>query len=164
MQNSRQPLPLTFSDMPIHIKINKRQARFKRVRNPGGPDTGIGEFFLLIDITAVEETVYIPLSIASSKKPTGFVYHIEGTGEGTITTTNISCSGQGVTQITLGTLLYAKIPKGKAATFRILIEMRGKVGKVYGVVIHRIHYKQDPADARYQKIVQDIRTNTVAFR
>jgi hypothetical protein len=145
------------------IRVKKSQARFKRVRNPDGPDVGIGTFFLLLDITAAE-TIYIPTSIASGKKPTGFVYQIEGTGEGDISTTNISCKGAGVTQVTLGTIVYTKVPKGTTATFRILIEMKGAVGKAYRIVIHRINYKHNAADARYQKFETDIATNMVKFR
>ena len=137
----------------IQVKVQKKEARFKRIRVPG-PDAGIGEFFLLIDITAAGGDVYIPISIASGKKPTGFVYQIEGTKEGTISTTSISCKGVGVTQITLGTILYCKIPAGKTASFRILIEMKGKVGSEYGVAINRINYKRDPSDARYKQFLE----------
>lgn len=135
----------------IRVKVRKKQARFKRVREPKGPDTGIGEFFILLDITATKESAYVPLSIASGKKPTGFVYQIEGSKEGAIATTDISCSGAGITQVILGTIRYAKIPAGKTATFRIQIDMKGKVGSEYGVALTRIHYKLDPSDARYQK-------------
>ncbi len=148
----------------LKVRVQKSQARFKRIRDPKGPDSGVGEFFLLLDITALEETVCIPISIASGKKPTGFVYQIEGTAEGSISTTDISCKGDGVTQITLGTILYAKIPKGKTATFRILVEMRGKVGKSYTIAINRINYKFDPSDARYEKYQNEIRTKAFAFR
>jgi hypothetical protein len=152
----------TSTDASIKVSVLKKQGRFKRIR-VSGPDQGIGEFFLLLDITAVKEAVYIPLSIASGKKPTGFIYQIEGTSEGTISTTNISCKGDGVTQITLGTILYCKIPVGKTATFRILVEMRGKAGKEYKIVINRINYKYNPSDARYQKFMEEISTNTLKF-
>ncbi len=134
------------------------------MRVPEGRDIGAGEFFLLVDITAVSEAIYIPLSIASGKKPTGFVYQIEGTGEGIISTTTISVKGDGVTQVTLGTILYAKIPAGKTATFRILVEMRGQLGKAYSIVINRIQYKFDANEARYQKTPQEIKTKTLKFR
>jgi hypothetical protein len=150
-------------DTSLVVRLEKKQERFKRIRLPG-PDQGVGEFFLLLTITALKEDVYIPLSIASGKKPTGFVYQIEGTGQGTISTTDISASGDGVTQITLGTLLYAKIPRGKTATFRILVEMKGIAGKSYAVVINQISYKHAPTDARYQKFLTDIRTDTLKFQ
>lgn len=146
----------------ISVRVGKSQARFKRIRGPG-PDAGIGEFFFLIDITALEEAVYVPLSIASGKKPTGFVYQIEGTAKGEIMTTDISVGGTGVTQVTLGTILYAKVPKGKTAIFRILVEMRGRAGGTYGVVVNRIHYKATPSDARYMKFSEELRSKSIKF-
>ncbi len=148
----------------IEIRVQKRQARFKRIRNPQGPDMGVGEFFLLVEITAVQVAVYIPLSVASGKKPAGFVYQIEGTGEGAIATTDISCKGDKITQLLLGTIRYAKIPPGETATFRLLVDIKGKIGKEYTIVINRIHYKHDPSDARYQKFLEEINTPTLKFR
>ncbi len=148
----------------IKVRVQKAQAHFKRVRNPEGPDIGIGDFFLLVDVTAVTDTVYIPISIASGKKATGFVYQIEGTAKGAISTTSISCKGKGVTQITLGTIVYAKIPKGMTATFRIVIEIRGKVGNTYGITINLIHYKRNPSDARYEKYTEEVSSKKVEFR
>ena len=147
----------------IQYKVEKSQARFERIRNPNGSDRGRGEFFLLLNVTARTETVYVPLSIASSKKPTGFVYHIEGTAKGLISTTDISCRGDGITKVTLGTLLYVKIPKGRTARFRMLIEMRGNVGKQYAIVINRINYKLHPRDARYKRFDTEIRSKTLTF-
>jgi hypothetical protein len=152
------------ADEFLKVRIQKSQARFKRVRDPEGPDAGIGEFFLLVDITALREAVYIPISIASGKKPTGFVYQIEGTGAGSLSTADISCRGAQVTQVTWGTILYAKIPSGKTATFRVLVEMKGKIGKAYTVAINRINYRFDPSDARYQKYEQEVRSKTLTFR
>lgn len=151
-------------DEYVRWKMQKMRTDFVRIRNPEGPDIGRGKFFFYLNITALNETVYVPVSIASSKKPTGFVYLIEGTAKGTIYRTDISCRGEGVTQITLGTLLYAKIPKGKTASFRTLVEMRGKVGKEYKIVINRINYKLNPRDARYQRFNTTIRTKTLRFR
>lgn len=147
----------------IKVRLEKTQGHFKRVRNPKGADSGIGEFLFLITITAVEETVYIPLSVASGKKPTGFVYQIEGTAEGSIVTTDITAKGKGVTQITLGTILYLKIPKGVTATFRLLVTMEGKAEKSYKIVINEINYKHDPSDARYKKYLEDISSKTLKF-
>lgn len=158
---SAKPLPAAPA---IRVRVEKKQARFKRVREAKGPDSAIGEFFLLVAVTALENDVYIPVSIASGKKPTGFVYQIEGSTEGTISTTAISCGGAGITQVTLGTLLYSKIPAGKTATFRILIEIRGKIGSEYGIVINRIHYKLDPSDARYGKFEDDIAGKVLKFK
>lgn len=151
-------------DAFIRWSIEKSQARFERIRRPKEHDIGHGTFFLIVHITARKQAVYLPISIASSKKPTGFVYQIEGTAEGTISSTDISCRGDGVTKVTLGTLLYAKIPAGKTAAFRILVETRGNVGKLYKIVINRINYKLDPRDARYQRIDTAISSKTVKFR
>lgn len=147
--------------MSLVAHIRKSQARFKRIRTKG-PDTGTGEFFLEIDITSSEDT-YIPLSIASGKKPAGFVYQIEGTSEGTLSTTNLSCKGTGITQLTVGTLLYAKIPAEKTATFRILIEIKGSIGHTYRIILSRINYKRNPEDARYQKYEADLGSDTLKF-
>ena len=146
----------------IYCEIQKSQARFKRIRNPEGPDSGVGNFFLLLDITALEKAVHIPISIASSKKPTVFVYQIEGTAEGDISTTDISCRGEGVSKVTLGTLLYAKIPPGKTAAFRIQVEMKGKPGKEYKIVLNRVNYKLDASDARYKKFETAIGTKILS--
>lgn len=148
----------------LNFKLQKSQARFERIRRPKERDIGHGEFFLLVGVTAQTETLYVPISIASSKKPTGFVYHIEGTAEGTILRTDISCRGEGITKVTLGTLLYAKIPAGKTATFRMLIEIRGGVGKEYKIVINRINYKLDPRDARYKRLDAEISSKVLGFR
>lgn len=147
----------------ISIKVQKSQARFRRIKVPGEDDIGHGEFFLLLDITAASETVYIPISVASGKKVVGFIYHIEGTAKGEIYTTDISCKGDGITKITLGTLLYAKIPAGKTASFRIYIQMRGKTSKEYKVAINQINYKLDPSDARYKKLELEVGTKSVKF-
>lgn len=148
----------------LKVRVQKSQARFKRIRNAHGPDTGIGEFFLLVDVTAQTEDIYIPTSISSSKKPTGFVYHIEGTAEGLISRASVSAKGAGVTQLTVGTIVYTKIPKGKTGTFRILIEIRGAVRKSYKIVINRINYRHHPRDARYERRDEELHSKTLMFR
>lgn len=150
-------------DQHIEVKVEKSQARFKRIRRTDGEDIAAGEFFLLLNITALDVPVYIPISIASGKKPVGFIYHIEGTGEGQIDTTDISGRGEGVTKITLGTLLYAKVPAGKTADFRISVHIIGNFSKEYKIVINRINYKLDPQDARYQRYDEEISSETVKF-
>lgn len=160
---SKRETKLPIGDELIAIKVEKSQARFKRIKVPGERDIGHGEFFLLLEITALEQDVYIPLSIASGKKVTGFIYHIEGTAEGNINTTNISARGDGITKITLGTLLYVKIPAGKTASFRMLIEIRGGVSKEFKAVINRINYKLAPSDARYKRLDLEINTKVLKF-
>ena len=156
-----KPAPDPAKDLIVDVKESKRS--FKRIDRPEGPDQVLGTFSFIVDITAASGDIFIPLSIASGKKPTGFVYQIEGTAEGEIVTTAISCRGDGVTQITLGTLLYCKIPSGMTATFRIRIEIRGKVGKSYRVVIHQLHYKRNTSEARYLKYSSDISTKMLKF-
>jgi hypothetical protein len=148
----------------INVKLQKARAHFERVRNPEGPDHGIGEYFSAIDITAKKADVYIPLSIASGKKATGFIYQIEGTGESSIVKTDISCSGKGISQITLGTIVYSKIPSGKTGTFRIQNEIKGKIGKTYKIVINRINYKLAPNDPRYKQYLKELNSRTLEFK
>jgi len=126
----------------------------------------MGHFFLHLEVTALTETIYVPLSIASGKKPTGFVYQIEGTGESEIVTTDIrlmEIKESGVTQILLGTITYVEIPKDMTAVFYISIDMKGKIGREYSIVITHMEYKLSPSDARYQKYVEEIRTDTLKF-
>ena len=154
---------ITGIDEYIQVKVKKDQARFERVRIEDGADKGIGKFFIQIDITAKLENVFIPISIASGKKATGFIYQIEGTAEGSIATANATCRGEGVTQVTLGTLLYAKIPPGKTASFRIQATIRGKIGKTYKITINRINYKLNLSDARYKQYIKEIVSDSVKF-
>lgn len=150
-------------DPYIAIKVKKNQSRFERVRVKGASDRGVGHYFMVVDITAKKETVYIPLSIASGKKPTGFGYQIEGTAEGTIVTASVTCQGGEITQVTLGTLTYAKIPAGNVATFQIQIEIRGSIGKVYTLRIYRLNYKLHVTDARYHQYLKEIPSDRLKF-
>lgn len=148
----------------MRVRVSKSQARFTRVRDPRGPDEGIGDFFMLIEVTARIDAVCIPISIASGKKPAGFVYQIEGTGESSISTTEIACTGEGVTQIVSGTIRYAQIRKGKTATFRIRVMMRGKVGKEYAIIFERLHWKKQVSDARYERYLDPAKSKILKFR
>lgn len=148
---------------PLLIKVRDTKESIRRTRNPDGPDPVTGKFWFDIDITAVTRDIYLPLSIASGKKPTGFVYQIESTALSSILTTDISYKGDGVTQVTLGTLVYCKIPVGRTASFHIRIEIKGKVGKEYRAVLRQVNYKFDPGDARYQKSLQEIPGRTAKF-
>ncbi len=147
----------------IQIKVRKNQSRFERIRVKDANDKAVGHYFLLIDITAKKEAVYVPISIASSQKATGFMYHIEGTSESSISRANAEARGEGVTQLTQGTIIYAKIPAGKTASFRLQISINGKVAKQYKIVINRINYKLDPQDARYRQFLKEISAETLRF-
>lgn len=147
----------------VHARIDKASERFTRIRVPRAQDAGIGEFFFLVHLTALQGTVYVPVSIASGKKPTGFIYQIEGTAPGSIVKTTISCSGDAVTQITVGTILYAKIPAGMTGIFRILVEMKGTVPHSYRIVTTTLNYKLDPSDARYKKLAMTLSSGILKF-
>ncbi len=148
----------------LFFKIRESKAFLVKERDDSGRAVHHGQFTLYLDAIALQETIYIPLSIASGKKPTGFVYQIEGTGQGLISTTDISCKGEGITQVTLGTLLYVKIPMGKTATFKIFVDMKGSANKTYKVILNRINYKLDPSDARYKKYDAQIATKPLTFK
>lgn len=152
------------ADEYISVRVEKSQARFKRIKKPEGADVGIGYYFLILDVTAHKGTVHVPLSIVSGKKTTGFIYQIEGTGTGSLSTAEVKVQGEGVTQVTLGTLLYAKIPEGKTGSFRVQVGIRGKIGKEYIVIIHQINYKLSPTDARYKKLVGGVSSRALEFR
>ena len=150
-------------DPYIDVKVKKSQARFERIKQKGLEDKTVGKFYLEIDITAKQQVVFIPISIASGKKPAGFMYQIEGTAEGQIATTDIKTRGEGVSQVTLGTLLYAKIPVGQTASFQIQATIRGKLGKVYKIVFTRLNYKLNLTDARYERYLKEITSDSVKF-
>ena len=148
-------------DEYITVKLGKDQARFERVKVEGEKDKAFGKFYIMIEVTAKKSDVFLPLSIASGKKPTGFMYQIEGTAEGVITTADVTVRGEGVSQVTLGTLLYAKISAGSTATFRIQTTIRGKAAKTYKIIINRINYKLALTDARYQQYLKPIVSDSV---
>ena len=145
----------------ITVKVTKDQARFERVVNKGEKDVALGHFYIKMDIAAKTADVYVPLSISSGKKVSGFMYLIEGTAEGQIRTANVEVRGTGVTQLTVGTLVYAKIPAGKIGTFRILATIHGSIGKTYTITLTRINYKLDVADARYQQYLKELISDSV---
>jgi hypothetical protein len=147
----------------ILVKVKKDQARFKRVKKEGEKDKGFGNFFLMISITAKQADVFIPLSISSGKKVSGFMYQIEGTAEGVISNADVTVRGDGVTQLTVGTLVYARVPAGTTGEFRIMATIRGKIGKSYKITLTRINYKLAVADVRYQQYLKEIVSDTVKF-
>ncbi len=151
-------------DSFISVKVKNNQARFERVKQKGAEDKAIGKFYLEVEISAKESDVFVPLSIASGKKTAGFMYQIEGTGLGSIVSANVKVRGDDVKQITLGTLLYAKIPAGKKALFEIRSTIKGNFGKSYKLVFARINYKLKIAEARYQQYLKEIHSDSVFFK
>ena len=150
-------------DPYIEVKVKKNQARFLRIKQKGVADRAIGKFYIEINITAEQTEVFVPLSIASGKKVAGFMYQIEGTAEGEIETANVRVRGGGVSQVTVGTLLYARIPAGKTGSFEIRAEIRGSFAKVYKIVFTRLNYKLNLTDARYQQYLKEIHSESVTF-
>lgn len=147
----------------INVRKMKNQARFERVKTKGAPDKGLGHYLMLIDVTAKKQTVFIPLSIASSKKATGLVYQIEGTADGAVATAKVSGRGEGVTKVTLGTIVYIKIPVGKTASLNVQVEIRGKMEKIYKFIIHRINYKLAVTDSRYNQYSKELVSDNLKF-
>lgn len=150
-------------DPYIDVKVKKNQARFQRVKQKGVEDKALGKFYVEIDITAKQVDIYIPLSIASGKKTAGFMYQIEGGAAGSIVTADVTVRGDGVSQVALGTLLYAKIPAGKSASFQIQATIRGAFGKAYKIVFTRLNYKRHLTEARYQQYIKEISSDSVTF-
>lgn len=151
-------------DPGIFVKVVDLEESVRRVPDPLKQDSVHGKFWFTIAITATGKEVYIPLSVASGKKLAGFMYQIEGTAPGAIKSTHIEVKGDDVLQVTHGTIQYVKIPAGKTATFKIRIEMRGVLNKTYGISLYQIQYKWSPADARYQKVAQAIRSKMEKFK
>lgn len=152
------------ADEALHVSLQKTDAHFSVLRDPkGSSDVGLGKYFLSIDITAGKEALYIPISIASGRKSTGFIYQIEGTAGG-VSTASVTSKGEGVSTVTSGSLSYSKIPRGMTATFKILAQVTGSLGKTYKIVISRINYKLNPNDLRYKRFLTDISSDTLKFR
>ncbi len=148
----------------IKIVVEKSEAHFSRAYDKiRSDDFGIGKYLLLLNVMASKETVYIPVSIASGRKSTGLIYHIEGTAGGVATVT-VSSKGEGVATVTSGSISYCKIPAGKIATFKIIAQVTGSLGKEYKIVVSRINYKLNPNDLRYKRFLTEIGTETLKFR
>ncbi len=59
-------------DPYISVVVKKKQGRFERVRKKESADVALGHFFFMIDVVTKEKDIFVPLSIASGKKPAGF--------------------------------------------------------------------------------------------
>jgi hypothetical protein len=147
----------------ITTRTVKNQARFVRIRRKGAEDTAVGKYYMELHVTAGNRDTFIPLSIASGKKVAGFMYQIEGTAAASIVTTEVKVRGDNVSQVTLGTLHFARIPAGGHATFFIQVEIKGSFGKSYRVVFTRLNYKLHLQDARYQQYLTPIPSKSVKF-
>ncbi len=148
-------------DAYVDVKVKKNQAHVERIKQNDAKDKVLGKFYLEVDVIAKQEQVFIPLSIASGKKVAGFMYQIEGTAQGSIASAEVRVRGLGVSQVTVGTLLYAKVPVGKTASFQILASIRGTYGKKNTIVFTRLNYKLRLSDARYQQYLKEIHSESV---
>lgn len=148
----------------ITIEIGETNAYFNKIRNPkGSDDFGLGKFYLLVNVTAGKELLYIPVSVASGRKSTGFIYQIEGTAS-SVADAEITLKSKDVMTVTSGSISYAKIPAGKTATFKVLAEVTAPLRKEYRLVISRINYKLNPSDLRYKRFVTEIGSEVLKFR
>ncbi len=150
-------------DPYIEVKVRKNQARFERVKKKGAEDKAFGRFFVELGITAEQADIFIPLSIASGKTVAGLMYQIEGTAAGSIETASLQVEGKGVSQITVGTLLFARVPKGVTASFEARVSIRGSFGKSYKLVFTRLNYKLALSDVRYQQYLKEMYSKEVMF-
>jgi hypothetical protein len=150
-------------DPNVEVEVRKNQGRLERVKARGTEDKLFGRFYMEVAVTAEAGEVFVPLSIASGKKTAGFMYQIEGTGASSIVTAELKVRGAAITQITLGTLLFAKIPAGKTAVFEIRAKTNGLAHKSYQIVITRLNYKLNITQARYNQYLKPIPSKSVQF-
>ncbi len=106
--------------------------------------------------------MYVPISVGSGRVSTGFVYQVEGTAKAAAAAT-ISLKSEGVLKVTAGSILYAKIPSGQTATFKIVAEIEGKLGRAYRIMVTRVNYKLNPNDSRYKRLLIELPTKLVEF-
>lgn len=151
-------------DEYVDVKVKKRKARFTRVKLDEAQDKAIGRYSMEIHIKAKQSSVFVPISIASGKKPTGFVYHIVGTGDSSITTASVEVGKGNVKQITVGTLEFCEIPPKETAIFIIQAEIKGKLNREYQIVVNRINYKLTLGDARYQQYLKPLPSSELKFK
>jgi hypothetical protein len=147
-------------DAYITVTETHDLTRMRKVPAPRGTLSVSGNYVLFLDVTADKETVFLPVSIASGRKSTGFIYYIEG-AKIVGSSADITVSGEGITMVASGTIPYCKIPVGKTARFKIFAEVDVQSTRQYRFVISRINYKLNPNDARYKRFITEIGTNSV---
>lgn len=151
------------NDENLEINLQGWESHLDTISNPKGSDTNIARYFVRLDVVATKYTLYIPVSIASGRVSTGFVYQIEGTGEA-IASATIASQGKDTTRVTFGSIEYCKIPPGKIASFKIITKVKGKRPKKYKFVLSRINYKLNPNDSRYKRVLTEISTDFIQLR
>lgn len=151
-------------DAPLILNIKKSQAFLGKTKAKKRSEVEVfGKYFLRFDLTAGEEILYIPVSIATGRKSTGFIYLVEGTAESN-PTASITWRGKETAIVTSGSISYCKIPTGKTATFEIRAHVHGTRGKKYKFVLSRINYKLNPNDLRYKRFLTEVSTDSLKFR
>jgi hypothetical protein len=150
-------------DAYLAVRMGRTDTRFTRTKVETGADKAVGEFRLTVMLTAKQVPVYVPLSAASGKTIAGFMYQIEGTGESSVASASVAVKTKGLTQVSVGTLRYVVIPKGQTAELELYATVRGKVGKTYRIVVHRLNYKLLATDARYQQYLKPLGSKSIRF-
>ncbi len=144
---------------PLTLKVRKSQGRFERGRGTEGKI----HFYLEVDVTTTSEDIYVLQSVASGKKIAGFMYYIEGTGEGKVVAGDCIEKGKGVTMVHVGTLSYVKIPKGSTASFEFRIAVRGEVRRSYRLVFTRMNFKRRLEQQRYESYETTLYSKSVTM-
>ncbi len=152
---------------PMSVRIVRRQSHFYKNKLPKVAEyagKGLGTYFLLFEIVAGPDALYIPISIATGRKSAGFLYVIEGNGTGTPTALIQGKGGKEISTVTSGSIVYTKIPAGKTATFIMNAEIVGELDRSYKIILNTISYKTNPNDYRYKKFQSDLGTEMLMFR
>lgn len=148
---------VTVTDTFININVTQAEARINKMPRPRGSYAILGKYSIFIDVTAIKDTIYLPVSIGSGRKSTGFIYQMEGVAAINSKAT-ISYKGEGTTIVTSGSISYCKVPAGKTASFKIFAEIESAKPSGYRFVISRINYKFNPNDMRYKRFITEIGT------
>ncbi len=146
-------------DAYITVQETHDLTRVRKLPGSRGSLSVSGSYVLFLDVTADKETIFLPVSIASGRKSTGFIYYTEG-AKVVGSNAEITVSGDGITMVASGTIPYCKIPVGKTAHFKIFADVDVESTRQYKFVISRINYKLNPNDARYKRFITEIGTDS----
>ncbi len=152
---------------PMTVRVIRTQSHFYKSKLPSQEEykgKGLGTYFLLFEITAGPDALYIPISIATGRKSAGFLYVVEGDGTGTPTALIQGKGGKEVSTVTSGSIVYTKIPGGKTAAFIVNAEIVGTTEHSYRIVVNTISYKTNPNEYRYKKFHTELGTDSLVFR
>lgn len=123
------------------IKLDKHSTRLIHSKTLlKGQD---GTYRLTFEITALNNPIYIPLTVGNGKAD-GFNYLMNGPTP-VVPTATISCSGKSITGTNSGGVFYCYIPAGKTATFKFEAT-HSELEGVYSLDIASINYKVNPTD------------------